>query len=246
VVSSLYVAWQDPTSRQWHTIARLQRANSGFELLFTHGIKRLHSIPSDLFGLDINKRYHSDELMPLFRNRLPSRSRPDFLKMAEWLNLSGSESEFDTLARFGLIPGTDSILMYLEPTITAAQYEFEFFVHGIRHMHKEALLICEKLRTGDRLLPLLDLQNPYDPNAVALRIPESPILLGYVPTFYAADVKQLLTNQKVSNTAAITVVRNNGDAPAQLRLLCKFRSSVPQEFRVLDTDTHRPLLDQAA
>lgn len=245
MTSNLYVAWQDQDSRKWHTIARLTRTDAGFDFLFTRGVERLHSIPSDLFRLDVNKRYSSVELIPLFKNRLPSRSRPDFLRMAGWLNLSGSENEFETLARFGLIPGTDSILVYPEPTLVSGQYKLEFFVHGIRHMHKDALTVCNKLNPGDRLLPLLDVHNPVDPNAVALRCPNDQILIGYVPTFYAPDLRHLLSNLKIAETAALTVVRNNRDAPVQLRLLCRFESKVPQGFRALDTEVHKPLFEYA-
>src|SRR3954466_2236151 len=169
MVDNLYLAWQDTETRAWHTIARLRRKNGEYELVFTHGVERLRSVPSDLFRMDVRQRYASAELLPVFKNRLPSKSRADFAKMASWLDLRGGESEFDLLTRFGLIPGTDSILVYPEPEIIDGRYRLEFFVHGIRHMHKDALSLCDGLKPGDRLLPVLDIQNPVDPNAVAVR-----------------------------------------------------------------------------
>ena len=243
---NLYVAWQDQDTRAWHTFARLRRIGGDYELVFTRGAERLQSIPMNLFNMDLSKRYKSEELIPLFQNRLPSRSRSDFRKMAKWLNLSGDENQFDLLSRFGLIPGTDSILIYPEPKIDSGEYHLEFFVHGIRHMGEEALKHCGLIGEGDRLLPVLDVQNPADQNAVALRREGDSVLIGYAPAFYASDLKTLLSSPRIANSARITTVRNNEDAPTQLRLLCRFVSTVTPDFRALDTEEHKILVDEAA
>jgi len=193
--------------------------------------------------MDVRQRYASAELLPVFKNRLPSKSRADFAKMASWLDLRGGESEFDLLTRFGLIPGTDSILVYPEPEIIDGRYRLEFFVHGIRHMHKDALSLCDGLKPGDRLLPVLDIQNPVDPNAVAVRQREHSVLIGYVPTFYAADLRTILAQSPLAKDARVTVVRNNQDAPFQLRLFCRFEASVPDGFKALDTNAHLPMIE---
>jgi hypothetical protein len=99
-------------------------------------------MPKDLFGMNTFQSYRSPELLPLFKNKLPSRSRPDYLQMASWLNLSGAETDFDLLSKFGLIPGTDSTLVYPEPDMTLGRYSLEFFVHGVRHMQHDALEWC--------------------------------------------------------------------------------------------------------
>jgi hypothetical protein len=95
-------------------------------------------------------------------------------------------------------------------------------------------------------LPVLDVQNPVDPNAVALRRDGDSILIGYVPAFYASDFKTLLSSPRIASSARITVVKNNEDAPAQLRLLCRYISTVTQDFRALDTEEHKILIDKAA
>ena len=102
---NLYVAWQNQATRVWHTVARLSRSKAGYELVFTQGIASLPAIPSDLFRMDVKRRYSSDELFPLFRSRVPSH-RADFRKMAQWLNVIEGEDEFGLLSKFGLIPGS--------------------------------------------------------------------------------------------------------------------------------------------
>jgi hypothetical protein len=241
---NLFLAWQDPETRTWHTFARLHKNGGDYELAFTRGAQRLGAIPFNLFKLDISKIYRFETLIPIFRNRLPSKSRSDFARMATWLNLTGAEDEFSQLGRFGLIPGTDSILIYPEPEIIRGMYHLEFFVHGIRHMHKDVPEICDGINKGDRLLPLLDLQNPVDQNAVALRCEDDPMLIGYVPTFYATDVRRLLSDSAIEASARFTVIRSNKDAPLQLKLLCRFEAFAPAQFRPLDTDAHKLLRNE--
>lgn len=244
--ANLYVAWQNQVTRAWQTVARLTRTEAGYELVFTRGVSSLLSIPSDLFRMDVTKKYSSDTLLPMFRNRLPSRNRADFEKIAKWLDVAGDEDEFSLLAKFGLIPGTDSLLVYPEPDVIAGIYRIDFFLHGIRHMHPEAIHLCEALKPGERLLPLLDVQNPNDPNATAVRCVDQPVLLGYVPIFYAADFRHLLSEPSPAAEAQLTVVRFNEDAPTQLKLLCRFACPVHTGFRPFGSDIqHLPIREMA-
>jgi hypothetical protein len=238
----LYAAWQDEKSRSWHTIGRLARLrNDEYEFVFTKGVKVLGAMPKDLFGMNIFHSYRSSQLFPLFKNKLPSRSRTDFLQMANWLNLSGAEQDFDLLSKFGLIPGTDSILVYPEPDVILGRYNLEFFVHGVRYMRNDAIEWYKDAQAGTRLLPLLDVQNPVDPKAVALRPEGMNILLGYVPSFYASDFRKILSDPQNGESARIKVLKCNNDASPQLRLLCQFEAAVPQSFRTLETEEHQPL-----
>jgi hypothetical protein len=200
----------------------------------------------ELFRMNVKKRYISDELFPIFKNRLPSRRRDDFGKMAEWLNLKGTEDEFELLSGFGLIPGGDSFLVYPEPEVVSGTYRLEFFIHGIRNMSPNSMESFSKVKTGERLLPLLDVQNPADENAVAFRPVDLPVLIGYVPSFYAADLRELLSQPRLAARAQLSVIRPNEDAPYQLRLLCRFECPVPHGFLALNSHAHRPMLEQAA
>lgn len=238
---NLYVAWQDRVTRAWHTIARLTRKNGDYEFAFTSGVNRLRSIPEGLLALDVHRTYRSDELISLFRNKLPSRNRSDFQKMANWLNLTGKEDDFALLAKFGLVAGSDSMMIYPEPEVTSGRFKVDFFVHGIRHMHQSAMESLDEIDSGSKLLALLDIQNPADGNAVALRTEKEPILLGYVPTFYASDVRRILLDERTADTAEIRILRKNTDAPIQLKLLCRFESRIGFDFRPFQSEMYKPL-----
>ncbi|MGC0326262.1 hypothetical protein ABIG06_006891 [Bradyrhizobium sp. USDA 326] len=243
----VYVAWQEPATRQWHTIARLTRVGGEYEFSFTRGAEKVAKVVQGLFNSRLTEHYVSTELISLFKNKIPPRSRSDFHKLAHWLNLRGDESEFDMLGKFGLIPGSDGLLVYSEPLISDAHYSVEFFVHGIRHvhggledrhLHGDVLKWCESVSEGDQLLPMLDVQNQFDGNCIALRADEGTIVIGYVPRFYAPDMKIILSDPVLASTASFKVLRNNFDAPLQFRLLCRFESAVKPGFNPFDDSDH--------
>lgn len=244
---SVFVAWQDPATREWHTIARLSRIADHYEFGFTHGAEKVKEVVKKLFNSRLDDLYLSNELTSLFRNKIPPRSRSDFRKLAAWLSLRGDESDFDLLGKFGLIPGTDGLLVYPSPRVVDGRYTVEFFIHGVRHthgnagslhLHGDVLTWCQLAQPGDRLFAMLDIQNEFDPNAIALRAQGGTIAVGYVPRFYARDLHLILEQRDFARSAQFEIVRNNGDAPLQLRMLCRFTSAVPDGFKALDDPDH--------
>jgi hypothetical protein len=253
VTPSVFVAWQDPATREWHTVARLSRTADHYEFGFTQGAEKVREVVKTLFNSRLDDLYLSNELTSLFRNKIPPRSRSDFRKLASWLNMRGDESDFDLLGKFGLIPGTDGLLVYPMPRIENGQYSVEFFIHGVRHthgnagslhLHGDVLTWCQQAQPGERLFAMLDVQNEFDPNAVALRTQSGTIAVGYVPRFYASDLRLILGQPDLAKSAQFELLRNNADAPLQFRLLCRFTSAVPVAFKALDDLDHamRPTL----
>ena len=246
MTDTLFVAWQDEESRRWITVARVTRGSDGYEFVFTRGARHLKSLPETLFRIKTGLRYKSAFLLPIFMNRVPAKSRADFSRLARWVNVSEDADDFELIARFGLIPGTDSMMIYPPPIIRGEEYKLDFFVHGIRHMHKDVEDWCAKISQSATLRPMLDVQNTADPNAVALRPEDGKLILGYVPTFYAGDLHNILMEQQWDSNARIFVLRRNTDAPPQLRLLCRFTSRVPPNFKSMQLDDQIPLVTELA
>jgi len=74
----LYAFWQDPDTRRWYPVGMLTRKDNLYEFVYTSGAKDTSSfIP---FGRtkDLGTIYKSEELFPLFANRVLSRSRPEY------------------------------------------------------------------------------------------------------------------------------------------------------------------------
>lgn len=233
----LYVAWQD-AARKWHTIAQLTRAEGTYEFVFTHGAIPFGNVIHKLFNMELGYQYRFATLIPLFQNRILSGSRPDFVRLSEWVGANATDDEFERLAKFGPIPGTDSMLVYSEPVLENGMFSVDFFVHGIRYMHDDVLVWAENVLTGTRLLPMIDLQNEADPNAVALRACQGNILIGYVPAFYAKPILQILKSSGSSTDAKVNVLRSNRNAPAQIKLFCRFKATLETGFHLeVDEDS---------
>ena len=237
---TLYVAWQDGTTRRWHTIARLQKQGGGYQFVFTKGISVLANLARQLFDMDSGDIYRFTDLIPLFKSRMLSTNRTDYKRIADWVGISPEDEEFDRLYKLGLIPGSDSMLFYPAPDFSDGKYKLSFFVHSIKYMHNDARLWCLEASPGSKLCPLLDVQNCADSNAVALKCPNDNVIIGYVPAFYARDLKFIFSNEECAKRAEILVSRNNKDAPDQLRLMCELVTPVPVGFIPLDTQEHLP------
>lgn len=239
---TLYVAWQDGATRRWHTIARLQKQGEGYEFVFTKGISGLTDLARQLFGMNGGDVYKFRDLIPLFKNRMLPTNRADYKKIADWVGILPEDDEFSRLCKLGLIPGTDSMLLYAAPEMVGIKYKLNFFVHAIRHMHEDAKLWCANVSVGSKLCPLLDVQNKADPDAVALKCPDENVLVGYVPAFYAHDLKTILSNEECARHAEILISKNNKEAPEQLKLMCEVSTYVPHGFVPLGTHNHEPHL----
>lgn len=169
-----------------------------------------------------------------------STNRADYKKIADWVGIAPEDNEFDRLYKFGLIPGSDSMLFYAAPDVSEGKYKLNFFVHSIKYMHNDAKSWCLEASPGSKLCPLLDVQNCADTNAVALKCPTDNVIIGYVPAFYARDLKIIFSNEDCARRAEILVSKNNRDAPDQLKLMCELVTPVPAGFVSLDTQEHTP------
>lgn len=137
-------------------------------------------------------------------------------------------------------------MVYPEPTVESGTYMIDFLVHGMRHLPENVTERCKIIAEGDELAPMLDVRNPVDASAIALREKQGNIVLGYVPAFYADDIYQILRKKTLAKTASVKVLKNNLDAPIQLRLLCRFSAQVDPNFRALDTEGHEDFVESKA
>lgn len=231
-MSALYLTWQNPLTRRWFPIGRLTKSSDGFRFEYTGGVRDAQASgefsPLPSFP-KLDESYESEELFPLFSNRVLRSSRPDYREHLSWLGFEGStEAEpLEMLARSGGRSVTDHLELVAVPEQTEdGSYMSRFFVHGLRHMPEAARERVESLNVGDRLYLLYDFQNPSDPSALAIRSPEQSHgdmhLLGYCPRYLFGDSFAVLVTDQ--GTPVITVARvNPPPAPVSFRILCEAR-----------------------
>lgn len=244
-MKTLFLAWQDPNTRAWFPIGRLTYDGKEYEFIYTRGIEKaqaecgfqgLYSFP------ELNKVYTSNELFPLFSNRVMRRSRPDYKNYIEWLNIPQNEDEPATiLSRSGGQKATDSLEVFPCPTPDEnGFYHVHFFAHGLRHLPSCAIERILKFENGELLYLAHEFQNPWDSNALSL-CTQDHHHVGYCPRYITSDLFQLI--EKHPKLVKVQVERvNPAPTPLQLRLLCHLTAEWHDTFSPFSTDEYQPLV----
>ncbi len=227
----LFVTWQDPDTRTWHPVGRLSYDQGTYQFAYTRGAKTSKKFVPFGRMLDLGVVYLSNELFPLFANRLLPKSRPEYRDYLKWLGLDETKAdEMEMLARSGGQRATDSLEIVPCPEPSAQnRYEVHFFSHGLRHLSEKDQARAAALHVDERLFVMQDRQNKSDPMALLLRTDDPMSMVGYVPRYYSAEFSTVM-DQVGQGNVRVTVERVNPDAPSNFRLLCKFVSPWPNGF----------------
>ncbi len=243
-MATLFLAWQEPQSRRWFPIGRLDFDGSEYHFVYTHGVKvaqekagftTLHSFP------DIDRVYSSPELFPMFSNRLMRRSRPDYKDYIKWLNIPQDKDDpIAILARSGGSKATDTFELFPCPESNEnGCYHIHFFVHGIRYMPECSIQQITRLKTDDRLYLMHDIQNQYDKKALLLRT-EDRHNIGYCPRFLAEDIFESLKQDP--HLVEVKIERiNPAPTPLQFRLLCNLTAQWNRNFQPFSSQDYQPI-----
>lgn len=230
---SLFVAWRGGTPDQgcWGPVGRLDHADGVYRFGYTRGAARLPGfVPFAGMG-DLQRVYVSEQLFPLFANRLLARSRPEYEAYLTWAGFD-HQAPPDPLAILGVTEGrrmTDSVEIFPCPQPDPqGRYACHFFLHGLRHLPAATLAQLADLRAGAALSLAPEPSNPRDPHAVAVYSADR-VRIGYVPRFLARDVGALLKLLAATELPA-TVHRFNAGAPLQQRILCHLSAPWPAGF----------------
>ena len=224
---TLYLAWQDPDSRRWYTVGKLDHGKGMYVFNYTRGAleaKKRGFTPIVSFP-ELRETYRSDRIFPLFANQVMSRSRPEYADYIQWLSIAEDKADpIAILARSGEHM-TDTLEIFPHPERQSDEaYSAHFFVHGLRHQSTCAVERSMRLEPQEDLLLMSDIQNPYDDNALAVRTAEKEEqdmhILGYLPRYLAGELATL-DDSDVSKSR-VTVVRvNPPPAPIHFRILCR-------------------------
>lgn len=230
MIKVLFVGWQEPKSRRWIPVGRLERSDDGESFLFRyvegfhiaaeHGFQPFPNFP------DKDRAYHSPTLFPTFGNRLMNPSRSDFQEYATWLHLKQNERQdpFLVLARESRRL-TDHLELFALPESENGDYNFILPLRGLRHRPEAAQERALRLEPEEKLYLCLDLQNEIDRYAVLIRTSDQHVL-GFVPRYLAEDIHRSLLQEP--DAVQMTVAGVNLNAPPQYRVFCRLK--VPSEL----------------
>lgn len=243
-MKKIFLALQDPESRSWFPVARVEMLYDYYVLHYTKGVEKFPGFPG--FGR-MNKldcAYFSKDLFPLLKNRVISRSRTDFSAFAGWLGRDGSAlTAFDELAVTGGLRGTDTIELIPVPEISEkGLYEASFFIHGFRYLSPDARQEFLQLVVGDELSLVPEPENETDVHALRLTRGGESQFVGYVPRYFSLEFSTLLRAK--GREVSVKVARVNDGAPFAFRVLCNLVAPWPENFDSCRDDEFRTLVDE--
>lgn len=247
-MNSVFLAWQAPASRRWYPVGQLSREGETYTFVYTEGAREAQAESGfRAFGSfpELGERYESNEIFPLFENRVLGIGRPEYDDFVEWLNLPPDEADpIAILARSGGHRATDTLEMFPRPERGPDDvFQVHFFVHGLRHQIPAAQERAGRLQPGERLRLLHDYQNHRDERAQALRTdevaPGDMHLLGYVPRYLAHDV--IIAPERGEDVPLVQVERVNIEAPVHFRVLCRLSMPWPEDYEPFSSPSYQPI-----
>ena len=245
--SVLYIAARQEGLRSgfWSPVGRLEHLDDLYRFVYTNGAKTLEGFKPFSGMENLESVYESDELFPLFANRLPSPSRPEYEAYLAWGGFDPS-AELDPLDLLGVTRGlrqTDMLEVFPCPVRDeSGKYLSKFFLHGVRWMHPAAHEKIAQLKEGDELRLLFEVDNPADEYAVQLQTTDiqERLPLGYVPRYLARDVRTLC-DECGAGVTKVRVEKVNMGAPMQQRVLCSMSSCWPEGFSPCSDDVFQSI-----
>lgn len=216
---ALIIVWQDPSSRRFVKVGRIDVLEGG-RFAFQYLPTAFEN--NDFNGVDeFPERgavYVSDEMPAFFSNRVLSSDRRDYDTYLEWLGIDSWQEQdipLEVLARTGGGRATDTFHVVDLPVNTDERFSSRFFVSGIRYFDGASSAL-ETLEAGTELALSWDEANSYNPKAILVRTADGQNM-GYVPDWLCGDVHDRMAADW--HVRAVVEQVNSG-APAHLRLLC--------------------------
>jgi hypothetical protein len=232
-MNSLFLAWQDTgPSRAWFPIGRLDAdlPRSRFTFGYTHGAERAsHEAglrPLESFP-DFKQIYQSNELFPLFRNRVMDEGRVDFVEYLHQLDIDPNDANpINILAVTGGKRQTDNLQVFPKIERQADdRFCCRFFIHGNRYANAAAQTAYNLLKAGDQLRIALELNNPA--TRLALQLETSDYhMIGWAPRYLIGDLKKAIDDSPDAVTGTVVKV-NPAPAPANQRVLVELTGRLP-------------------
>lgn len=212
---------------------------------YTHGAKRAQQQagfhPLTAFP-QMDKRYVSDRLFELFRNRVPRPSRTDYAAYLDRLGLPSNVTDpFEILSVSGGTRQTDSLEAFpLIRTKLDGGFHCRFFLHGWRHVSEAAQLCLNELESGAALQVALELNNPATGIAVQLQTADTYHMLGWSPRYLVEDLVQAIATAPSEIAATIQQI-NRPPAPANQRALVSLEGKLPAGVKPMTSEDFQPL-----
>ena len=223
---TLFLAWQDKTSRRWFPVGRLDAdvEHPLYRYCYIGGAKRAqdeaHFVPLSEFP-DLRGKYESPYLFPSFSNRVMARGRPDRDDYLRTLGLPADADAIEILKVSGGYRVTDAYEVF--PKLAKrddGRFTCRFFLHGWRHVSPAGQARIDSLKPGEKLYLTLELTNPVTTLAVQIQSTDYQ-MLGWAPNYLVYDLAAAAGSPREYEAQVVRV--NPLSLPSRQRVLIEIR-----------------------
>lgn len=232
---TVFLGWQDTVdSRAWYPVGRLSvdPAGDGYVFGYTRGAieARERSGFAPLYDFpSFEQLYRSEDLFPLFKNRVMTPQRESFQAYLRQLDIADPNPDpLEILAVDGGYRVTDSFQVF--PKIEKKEggaFRCRFFLHGWRHTNEAARGRIDHLRENENLYVTVELTNPATGCAVQIQS-EDYQMLGWAPRYLVGDLLRAMAHAPGDYRARVVKV-NPVPAPSKQRVLIELSGHLPEE-----------------
>ena len=225
--TTLYVGWRDIAGSQaWYPVGRLDAdiKHASYRFRYTCGAlrarKEVQFRPTLEFP-DLYGDYRSARLFAMFRNRILSPKRPDYPKIARYLNLPAEAGPIQFLSAAGGRRNTDSFEVFpkIEKDATRS-FSFRFCLWGEEWPDASAMQRVDRLKNAEDLCVTPTVTDPLHGITAWIRTLDAQVI-GRVPQYFGYD----WTLDDYPDCSA-KVVRVNPRATTDLRVLVEVRGTL--------------------
>lgn len=231
---TVFLGWQDTIDRRaWYPVGCLSVDPSGGDYVFGYtrgalaaqersGFTPLYDFPA------FESIYRSEQLFPLFKNRVMTPQRESFQAYLRQLDIADSDPyPLEILAVDGGYRVTDSFQVF--PKIEKREkgaFRCRFFLHGWRHTNDASRARVDHLREGENLHVAIELANPATGCSVQIQSEDYQVL-GWAPRYLVGDLVQAMAHAPGDYCARVVKV-NPIPAPSKQRVLIELSGHWPE------------------
>lgn len=240
--TELLVVWQQPSSRAMIPVGVLAFDGRLYTFEYLPNVAEIDEFRPLLGFRDFTVTYESDELFPLFHERVLDPTRPDFTRVLDDLKIDpASATPWEQLVRSGGSSEGDTLQVTPLPREEAGGgWTCTALVAGVRYLARKSIATADgatRIYTADELESLLDrlsagqvlrvvaeVGNEYNAEAqVLFTDQQEPV--GYLPDWLAKLTAPCLTNGSTLHAVIDRV--NDTSAGWHLRVLVTLHADEP-------------------
>ena len=229
--NSVYLAYKKaPPHSTWHVIGLLSYSQERQKFIFkyTKGAEQDSNFKPFSGMENIKGEYSSEELFPLFKNRILYEKRPEYADFIKWLGLEKNANPIDILALSGGHRITDNLQTFGNIKVNEdATFTHSFFAHGLSSLTNKQLERVSHLKVAEKLYLCLDRQNEYDNYGVLIRTNNPKEFVGFCPRYLSKTLTELINRD--SESIKLYVESVNNQAPLQYKLKCTLKGKLPED-----------------